>query len=104
MDARDAEWYFLMGSVCYRKGWFDEARRHMEYACAQDPGNREYRQAMEQMRGAAYRRPDFGGAYGRRGYGGYPQQNGCSSCDCCSSLLCADCCCECMGGDLISCC
>ncbi|MDR1157049.1 MAG: J domain-containing protein [Oscillospiraceae bacterium] len=104
MDTRDAEWYFLMGSVCYRKGWFDEARRHMEYACAQDPGNLEYRQAAEQMRGAAYRRPDFGNAYGRRRYGGYPQQSGCSSCDCCTSLLCADCCCECMGGDLISCC
>ncbi|MDR0381539.1 MAG: J domain-containing protein [Oscillospiraceae bacterium] len=104
MDTRDAEWYFLMGSVCHRKGWFDEARRHVEHACAQDPGNPEYRQAQEQMRGAAYRRPDFGGFYERQRYGGYPRQSGCSSCDCCTSLLCADCCCECMGSDLISCC
>ena len=29
---------------------------------------------------------------------------GCNACDMCSSLICADCCCECMGGDLISCC
>ena len=28
----------------------------------------------------------------------------CDACDMCSGLICADCCCECMGGDLISCC
>jgi len=27
-----------------------------------------------------------------------------ASIDCCTQLICADCCCECMGGDLISCC
>ncbi len=29
---------------------------------------------------------------------------GCSACDVCYGLMCADCCCECLGGDLISCC
>ena len=41
------------------------------------------------------------------GYGGYNpngQMGGCTACDVCNGLICADCCCECMGGDLISCC
>ncbi|NCU32158.1 MAG: molecular chaperone DnaJ, partial [Candidatus Moranbacteria bacterium] len=32
------------------------------------------------------------------------QRTACTPCNVCSSLICADCCCECMGGDLISCC
>ena len=36
----------------------------------------------------------------------YRQTDGrdCSLCEICGTLLCFDCCCECMGGDLISCC
>lgn len=96
---RDAEWYFLMGSVYYRKGWFDESRRHLERACAMEPGNAEYRQALNQMRGSAYRQTGFGNQFG-----GPARRGGVSGCDCCTSLMCADCCCECCGGDFISCC
>ncbi|HAQ40180.1 MAG TPA: molecular chaperone DnaJ, partial [Clostridiales bacterium] len=39
--------------------------------------------------------------YRQRSYN-YGSSN--SSGDCCMQLICADCCCECMGGDLISCC
>ncbi len=97
-NQRSAEWYFLKGSVLFRKGWLDEARAHFERAVQIEPGNMEYRNAMNQVMNQ-----------GRGVYGGYnPQQQrnagGCNSCDCCSSLICADCCCECMGGDLISCC
>ena len=40
------------------------------------------------------------------GYGDYRnvQTGGASGCDMCMGLICADTCCECMGGDLISCC
>lgn len=87
---RDAEWYFLMGSVYHRKGWFDEARRHVERAAAMDPNNAEYRQALSQMQNAAYRQPGYGwgGGYGR----GYPR-GGMDPCDCCTAMLCADCLC-----------
>ena len=90
---RGAEWNFLMGSLYYRKGWMDEALRYFQTAVNMDPGNGEYRQALNFMQsgGAAYR-PAGGG------------MAGVSGCDMCTSLLCADCCCECMGGDLISCC
>jgi len=88
-----AEWNFLMGAIAYRKGWLDEARRYYQTACQMEPGNPEYRQALNMMNNA-------GSPYGTSPY----QTGGSSSCDCCSSLLLADCCCECMGGDLISCC
>lgn len=98
LEKRDAEWYFLNGSVLYRRGWFEDAYTSFATACRMDPTNDEYRAAMNQMqrqRGGGFNR----GGYRTSGYGG-----GCSSCDCCTSLLCADCCCECMGGDCISCC
>ncbi len=94
---RNAEWYFLKGSVLYRRGWLEEAREHFAEACRRDPGNAEYTAAMNQAAGQR------SGAYG--GYSPNYQQGGsCNSCDMCTGLMAADCCCECMGGDLISCC
>ncbi len=93
-NARDAEWFFLKGSVLFKKGWLEEAFRHFETACRMEPSNMEYRQAYNRV------------AMSRQ-TGGYRTANtggGCDGCDVCSSLLCADCCCECMGGDLIRCC
>lgn len=90
-----AEWNFLMGSVCYRKGWLDEADRYFQNAAAIEPNNPEYRQAVNYMRsgGSAYR--PAGQSY---------SSGGDSLCNVCTTLLAADCCCECLGGDLISCC
>lgn len=45
----NAEWNFLRGVVCYRRGWMDEARRYYQTACQMDPGNAEYRQTLEYM-------------------------------------------------------
>ena len=97
-EGRNAEWYFLKGSVLYRRGWLEEAKDHFSRACQMDPGNPEYSAALNQAMNQ-----------GSGVYGGYrPNTNmnagGCNSCDVCSPLICADCCCECMGGDLISCC
>ena len=69
----NAEWNFLRGAVCYRRGWMDEAKRHYQTACQMDPGNAEYRQALEFMeRGtqSAYR-PD-NGQFGTEMCGGNP--------------------------------
>lgn len=94
---RNAEWYFLNGTVLYRRGWFDQAYTSFANACRMDPMNPEYRNAMNQasrQAGARYNNP-----YRTNYVGG-----GCNACDVCNTLICADCCCECMGGDLISCC
>ena len=45
----NAEGNFLRGAVCYRRGWMDEAKRYYQTACQMDPGNAEYRQALEFM-------------------------------------------------------
>lgn len=100
ISRRNAEWYFLNGSVLYKRGWYDDAYSSFSTACRMDPSNMEYRAAFNRM--SAQR---SGGFY----HGGYRAPNynrggGCSTCDLCTGLICADCCCECMGGDLISCC
>lgn len=88
-----AEWHFLMGSLSYRKGWLDDARQHFEAAVQRDPGNREYRQALNTMQqGGGYYQPV-------RQTGGEMD-----AVRCCSNLCVADCCCELLGGDLIPCC
>ncbi|MCI9120509.1 MAG: DnaJ domain-containing protein [Oscillibacter sp.] len=52
----NAEWNFLRGAVCFRRGWMDEALRYYETACQMEPGNPEYRQTLERMRrGPSYR-------------------------------------------------
>lgn len=81
---RDAEWYFLMGSVYYRKGWFDEANRAYTQACQMDPANTEYRNALNMLNMSG-------------GYGGYRPMSTMSGCDCCLQLLCLNCCCNCCG-------
>ena len=84
--ARDAEWNFLMGSVCYRKGWLDDAYRYFQNAVSMEPNNSEYRQAFSVVSqgGQAY------SPYGR----GPLQNQGCDACDCCTALMCMNMCCR----------
>ncbi len=93
---RGAEWHFLSGCVLMRKGFYVDAQTAFDTAYRMEPTNSEYYRAKEQM---AKQSSGFGGGYRRTETTG-----GCSACDVCNSLICADCCCECMGGDLISCC
>ena len=53
----NAEWNFLKGVICFKRGWLDEAKRYYETAVQMDPGNPEYRQAlaMAEGRSAGYR-------------------------------------------------
>ena len=65
MPQHGGEWYFLRGSIAYRRGWLDEALRYYRTACQMDPTNAEYRQALEYMEGTddtAYR--PGGGSFG----------------------------------------
>ncbi len=97
VGSRNAEWFFLKGSVCYARGWLNEAYQNFATASNMAPSNMEYRSAlnqMEQQRNGYMRGNPMGG------YNNNPQ----SQVDCCTTLCCADCCCEMMGGDLIPCC
>ena len=97
---RDAEWYYLRGRVFYVHGWLDQAYSYYTRAVQMNPGNAEYQTALNQLMWQRNTGRPSGG------YGDYRnvQSGGMSGCDLCSGLICADCCCECMGGDLISCC
>lgn len=94
-SSRDAEWFFLKGSVLHKKGWLEEAYNHFATACRMDPNNFEYRQALNHADAGRHT-----GSY----HTGPAAGQGCSTCDVCQTLICMDCCCECMGGDLIACC
>lgn len=103
LGSRDAEWYFLKGSVYYSRGWLEDALTNFEAACKLNPNNVEYRAALNRM---GWQRNGNMGGYGQGQYRTPQNQRvgGCTACDVCNGLICADCCCECMGGDLISCC
>ena len=91
---RDAEWYFLRGRVFYVRGWLDQAYNYYVRANQMSPGNAEYQTALNQLMWQRNTGRPAGG------YGDYRNvQTGM-----CMGLICADTCCECMGGDLISCC
>ena len=96
-ERRNAEWYFLKGSVLYRRGWLEEAKDHFSRACQMDPGNPEYSAALNQAMNQG------SGVYG----GDRPTANmvagGCNSCGVWSSRLCAECRRGCMGGEFLSC-
>lgn len=96
-QSRDAEWYFLNGTVLYRRGWFDQAFTSFSTASRMDPNNSEYRNAVQNAARQQGRQYNPYRTYGGTG-------SDCGACDVCQGLICADCCCECMGGDLIPCC
>jgi len=90
--ARDAEWYFLKGSIQYNRGWMEDAYESFSRACEMNPNNREYRAALGQLQ---WRRSN-GSPHTYR----TSNMGGCSMCDMCAALMCADCCCRmgCSGG------
>ena len=53
MADHDAEWSFLKGAICYRRGWLDEARRYYQNAVNMDPDNQEYQRALDIAEGGA---------------------------------------------------
>ncbi len=78
---RNGEWYFLTGSIAYRKGWLDEAHQNYQLAVQMEPNNLEYRQALNMMRA------------GGPSYRTYGTGTGMDSMDCCTTLLCMNCLC-----------
>lgn len=104
-NARSAEWYFLKGEIFYSKGWLNDAYSCYTTACQMEPGNAEFAAKKAQMDNQRNAGQNYNN--GQENSGCLDACNACDSCDACTicnSLICADCCCECMGGDLISCC
>lgn len=93
MTNRNAEWFYLKGLICLRRGWHAQGINFIRQAVNLEPQNLEYRRTLAAMESQNQQYRDIGAGMSQPDF-----------CNCCSNLLCADCCCECMGGDLIPCC
>lgn len=119
-----AEWHYYQSVIYYRKHWHIDSKKQLELALTLDPGNQKYQDSLTELnkvlegkrnadpKGNAQQNNYYQNQQNPKGrsYQGQNDPNAqrgapmCTVCDCCNSLICADCCCECMGGDLISCC
>ncbi|MBQ3182012.1 MAG: J domain-containing protein [Clostridia bacterium] len=93
MNERGAEWFYLKGLVCLRRGWHSQGINFIRQAVNLEPNNFEYRRTLNAVESQTQQYRSVGS-----------NMSNDTACNCCTNLLCADCCCECMGGDLISCC
>jgi len=84
MSDHNGEWNFLKGTICYRRGWVDEARRYYQTACQMDPGDPEFRQALNFVENNQE-------GYRPEGYDVF--STGCGGGNVCSRLACLYLCC-----------
>lgn len=110
VNARDAQWFFLMGKVYYGRGWYDQASAYFSTAQRMDPTNPQYAQSAENInnqRTGGYRER-------RKSERGSTDMDccddmcccdvcDCECCECCVDIWCLDSICECFGGDCCSC-
>ncbi|MBE6032715.1 MAG: J domain-containing protein [Clostridiales bacterium] len=78
-----AEWHFLNGVLCLKKGWYDEGVNNIQQAVRMDPQNAEYQNVLAQVSG-------YGRGYQTASYNrGYTdaQDQACRMCQC---LCCVD--------------
>ena len=81
IPGKSGEWYFLAGSIAYRKGWLDEAGQNFRLAVQMEPNNMEYRQALSMMQG------------GGQAYRPYGYSSSMDAMDCCTTMMCLNCLC-----------
>ncbi len=94
-DEQNAEWNFLVGSAYYYKGWVNDAMRYFQNASRLDPTNREYSNALNNLK-SNQNGNMHGNPYQNRG-ANYGSPVACSCCDMCAAFMCMDLCCNCGG-------
>lgn len=80
---QSAEWFFLNGVLCLKKGWYDEGVTQIQQAVRMEPQNMEYQNILMQVSG-------YGRGYQTTSYNrGYSdaQDQACRMCQC---LCCVD--------------
>lgn len=85
----NAEWNFLKGAICTRRGWLDEAKRYYQTAVTMEPDNAEYQRALDMAEGGSTYRP--------AGYGNITTGN-CDSTVCMRACIATACCNLLLGG------
>ena len=87
-DGRNADWYYLMGVVYYRKGFLEDAYNYFQTACRMDPSNVEYQTMFSRIQ------QQRSGVQNGYNSGSSNQCNACDVCDICACMLCTDCFCN----------
>jgi molecular chaperone DnaJ len=87
MSDRNAEWNYLKGIICTRRGWMDEAKRYLGLAVQMEPDNAEFQRALDLAEG--------GGAY--QNTTGFSTEN-CGGTNNCLRTLSICLCCSMFGG------
>lgn len=84
----DAEWNYLKGVICTRRGWMDEAKRYFQTAVQMDPKNGEYQRALDAMEGRQSTYNPFGNGtvHTTDCTAGNPCVRACTAALCCSAL------------------
>ena len=118
---KNARWYYFSSVANLGLGNTSVALDYARQATNLEPNNMEYQQYYQRLQSGNASPFDFGGSPfgggygggygGYRGYGNYGNggstgygSGGCGTGNICCDLWCLDSCCECMGGDLCSCC
>ena len=70
MKDHDAEWNFLKGVLCTRRGWLDEAKRYYQTAVQMDPDDEEYQRALDYMENGTQTAYHPDGTFGTQVCGG----------------------------------
>ncbi len=87
VSGRNAEWYFLKGSICYTRGWLDQAMTNFARAAEMEPQNQEYRAAYNQL--LWQRQNGYAPGTQNSSSGGNMMCGSC--CDICAAFYCANC-------------
>jgi len=124
LDERNAEWHYVQSIVFYRKNWYSECLKQLDFAIMIEPENKKYLDAKARLKEFLYgpnspilNAGGQGGGQGRQqnqyqGQGQYQNQQqsqyqqrqmggglcGGSEESCCMQALCSMCCCQMMGG------
>lgn len=105
---RTARWYYYSAVANAGTGNNIMALEHARQAVNMEPNNQDYRDFLDQIEMQSKRYQDTRYNYNGYGYGGGNNRgyggNSCGTGNLCCDLWCADSLCECMGGDLCSCC
>lgn len=105
---RPGEWHYLQSIIFYRKNWFTESLKQLDFAMAIEPGNTKFSDAHTRLKNLMYGPPNDQASQGQHNQQQIPlqqqkqQQMGCcgesgAEESCCLQLLCMQCLCN-MGG------
>lgn len=108
---RTGEWHYLQSIIFYRKNWYTESLKQLEFAMSLEPNNTKYANAHMRLKNLMYgpqnQQGPNQGSYNQGPNRNYqnppPQQAGCCSGtgaeeNCCLQMLCAQCMCQMLGG------